>query len=65
MDRGWKKTCSMCGAYNPPYCLNIELMPGCEARREKPLKVDPDGWCAYWQKERKTTFNGKKLAGVE
>lgn len=56
-----RKTCSTCGGYHEPYCYVIELLPGSDAERKKPIKTNPDGWCVYWQKEPKNTFNGRKL----
>lgn len=55
----WRKTCSMCGAYYPPYCYGIELMPGSDRELEHPYKTKPDDWCAIWRRERKTEWNGK------
>lgn len=55
------KTCATCGAYRKPYCYGIEFMDGCEAELKKPYKTKPDEWCRYWQKERKTEWNGRRI----
>ena len=56
-----RNTCATCGAYKPPYCYGIELMDGCEAELEHPHKTEPSEWCRYWQKERKTEWNGRSI----